>query len=447
MTKEIKKLDTSNLPVSTSADLDKSPDIPQIAETIKKFTRDLRSNSLTEPLPEDSSVEPLRENESPGPWATYYFPSRCVNSLRGLCSVCGYTVLNQDIPKEKIWLSILKQVRQFLENFEDNVVQKQYGKMVRQGVENPIGLTMSPTGSFFAEDEFPARYRLAVLNKILEEAKKSGVSLVFTAEAHARDIAKKIDQGYFASEQGTKEISLLQNLHTQVILGFESLSSFVRNGLYNKDLSLADFEQAAFSLQEKEIGVGAFVFCGLSPMTDLEAKTDAIKTVKYLLDKDIFPVLMFANIQPNTIADVLREFGAYQMLEPFTVVDTIEEVLDLIISQKPESNWLIPDPVGGPPDPDFAIFVNREHTCSSEKTNQYLRQLVSKLNKDRDVDSFKKELAVIRQSEEYRNYQKVLQDQATLIKEKDLLIRTKGMLNALEEQNMIENYLKNKKEV
>lgn len=422
-------------------------EIAQIAKETRGITHALRSRSFTEVLPRNDEIaEPLSEKESPGPWSTYYFPSRCINSECDLCSVCGYTVLRQDISQEEITASIMTQANQFLDHFQENVVEKQYGKMVRQGVENPIGLTLSPTGSFFAENEFPAANRLQVLRRILTEAQQSQVNLVFTAEAHARDITSKTQFNYFDRFPGKEEAELLRALHAQIILGFESRNDFVRNGIYNKNLSLKDFEKASHELQNQELAVGAFVFSGLAPMTDLEAKNDALKTIQYLLQKDIFPVLMFANIQPNTVTDVLRANDRYKMLEPFTVIDTIEAMLNLIATQKPESNWLVPDPVGGPPDPVFNIFINRHDVASSETTNQFLCELIYRLRNDRDTDNFKKELARIHQTSEYQNYLQTLKQQETTVRDKNLLTRTQAMLNFLQQPEVIEAYLKNEKE-
>lgn len=110
-------------------------EIAQIAKEIRGITHILRAHSFSEDLPSDDEIaEPLSEKESPGPWSTYYFPSRCANSECDLCSVCGYTVLRQDIPQEEIIASIMKQANQFLDHFQENVIEKQYGKMVRRGV-------------------------------------------------------------------------------------------------------------------------------------------------------------------------------------------------------------------------------------------------------------------------------------------------------------------------
>ena len=152
-------------------------------------------------------------------------------------------------------------------------------------------------------------------------------------------------------------------------------------------------------------------------------------------------VLMFANIQPNTITDVLRKNGRYKMLEPFTVIDTIGDMLNLITTHNPDSNWLIPDPVGGPPDPVFNIFLNRHDVASSQETNNYLRSLIYRLRHDRDITSFQDELVKIHQTSEYQNYLHTLQQQEKISRHQSLLDRTKEMLKFVNQPKVIQAYL------
>lgn len=384
----------------------------------------------------------LSEKESPGPWATYYFPSRCVNCDSGLCSVCGYTTIKSDISKEAIIGSAQTQFDSIMDNFQENVVNNQYGTIYAPDVQNPIGLTISPTGSFFAENELPTGIRVNMEKRILEEAKKSNVSLIFTVEAHARDITSKSQFNRFDFGTGKEEMDLLRQLNTQVILGFESRNDFVRNGLYNKNLKISDFDKARKELSEQNLRVGAFVFCGLAPMTDLEAKQDAMNTVRYLSENEVFPVMMFANIQPNTITDVLRANGRYKMLEPFTVADTIGEML-LATQHSKNPNWLVPDPVGGPPDPEFNIFLDREDVASSEATNQRLREMLYELRNSRNVEKYMAQLDELHQTDEYQQYLHVLQQQEEVVAGKSLKERTREMLNFIKTPGVLESYIEN----
>ena len=414
--------------------------ITEIAQEIQNITLDLRKDSFVDDLPDpDDPVEMLGEKESPGPWATYYFPTRCNNCERGLCSVCGYTTIKENIQREDIIASEQQQFDAIMDNFKGNVIDNQYGKIWAPDVEDPIGLTISPTGSFFAENELPMKTRVKMEQRMVDEAKKHEVNLVFTAEAHARDITSKSQFNRFNSGTGKQEMDLLRQLNTQVILGFESRNDFVRNGIYDKNLKMTDFDKARRELQKQDLKVGAFVFCGLAPMTDTESKQDALDTVKYLTDNEVFPVMMFANIQPNTITDVLRANGRYKMLEPFTVADTIGEMLLQTVDSK-NPNWLVPDPVGGPPDPEFNIFLDREDTASSDETNRRLREMLYELRNSRDVAKYMQQLDELHNIDEYERYLSVLREQEAAIAGKSLEKRTREMIDFVKSPGVTESY-------
>ena len=416
-------------------------EIETIARDIRSITLAIRKESFVDDLPDTSEpVEMLGEKESPGPWATYYFPSRCENCVRGSCSVCGYTTIKSGIPNKEIINSGIDQFESIMDNFQGNVIEKQYGPVYAPDVQNPIGLTISPTGSFFSENELPTSVRIQMEKRMVDEAEKNGdINLVFTAEAHARDISSKARSSYFDLGTGKEEMDLLRRLNTQIILGFESRNDFVRNGIYNKDLKISDFDTARKELLEQGLRVGAFVFCGLAPMTDAEAKQDALSTVQYLAENEVFPVMMFANIQPNTITDILRANDKYKMLEPFTVVDSIAEML-MATQQNKNQNWLVPDPVGGPPDPEFNIFLDRDDTASSDATNQRLRQMLYDLRNSRNVDSYMSQLAELHKTDEYQAYQMVLRQQQEATAGKSLQERTSEMIDFVKTPGVIEAY-------
>jgi uncharacterized Fe-S cluster-containing MiaB family protein len=71
----------------------------------------------------------------------------------------------------------------------------------------------------------------------------------------------------------------LRQLKARIIFGFESINDFVRNILYNKHLALETFENAISIAKTTKLGVGAFVFVGINPLTEIEIISDAIKTI------------------------------------------------------------------------------------------------------------------------------------------------------------------------
>ena len=161
-------------------------------------------------------------------------------------------------------------------------------------------------------------------------------------------------------------ITLLQQLNGRVLLGFESVNEFVRNVLYNKYLAADDFKRAVTTIKDAKLGVGAFVFTGINPLSDIEVIADAKATLDYLRSEAITPVLMFHNVQPYTIQELLFTYKAHHLPEPRTVF----EILKYLVLTFPDNShemidsWLIADPVGGPPPPKHNIFGARDcATC------------------------------------------------------------------------------------
>ena len=416
-------------------------EILRISQHITEIIRQLRKGGATfvDPLPPlDEPVNMLGPHQSIGPWPAYYFPSICPNCAEGsLCSVCGYTTLDLHIPRKAIVDSAISQFDSIMDNYEENVIDGQFGEIYAPGIDRPVGLTLSPTGSWFGS-ELPRKVRIDMLRELVRKMREwPDLELVLYIEAHARDVVKKIEAGSFDVGLGKEEMDLLKELHTNVILGFESRDDLVRNGLYDKDLEISDFEKAVSELQKKGLGVGAFVFGGLPPMTDTEVMNDVISTLVYLSEKGVFPVLMLANIQPNTIPDLLRENGKLKMLEPFTAMRIIAEMLKISMSSK-NQNFLIPDPVGGPPDPEFNIFLNRTDTVSSDVTNQLLLEKIRDLRVSRDGEAFLKWFEILQQGEEYRKYLELMQQQE--ISKITLTERINSMLEYIESPGIIERY-------
>jgi hypothetical protein len=108
-------------------------------------------------------------------------------------------------------------------------------------------------------------------------------------------------------------------------------------------------------------------------------------------------------------------------------------------------NWLVPDSVGGPPDPEFNIFLDRDDTASSETTNQRLREMLYELRNSRDVEKYMAQLDELHQTDEYQQYLRVLQQQQETIKGKSLEERTSEMIDYAKTPGIMESYINNRK--
>lgn len=321
---------------------------------VGKITHDLRDayyRTGTKEEKQEIPLEPsqLNAKQGLGNFPAFYLQGQhCEKNDCGCCTNCFYSQFHFDKPSDE---QIQAQCDYVIDNFERLVLSQQYGTNEFDGVRKypnskPIFMTLSPTGSFFSDREFPKQVRLDFLRKLEQKSEELKRDIVLHIEAHALDVVKHKD--YI---QTSEESEILRRLNAKCILGFESSNEWSRNVLYNKHLPLNCFEDAVEVLQSSGIELGAFVFSGLITHTDTESKNDMLESVKYLKSLGAFPVLMFANSQSWTLPDLLRWKGKHTLQEPATVLDTVYGALE-ILTDKGKSKpgyYLIPEPVEGPP--------------------------------------------------------------------------------------------------
>ena len=379
--------------------------------------------------------------ESVGAFPAFYIQGNyCAKSVAGLCTPCFYSKFpNPNISREILEESIYSQCKYILDNFEELVLNNQYGKIgvncdnLKYKEKEPVAVIISPTGSYFSEYEFSRNIRIKILKELVEKGEKYKVDIILHIEAHAEDV--------LASEEylkNSEELDLLRQLNTKVIMGFESSDEFTRNVLYNKNLKLETYERAVSILKQFGLDVGSFVFCGLAPHNNIESKQDMLNTVKYLKKLQVFPVLMFPNIQPFTIPEVLYVNDEFDLIEPLTVLSAVYESLDLIYENESNPYWLIPEPVGGPPMPMFNIFYNRKACVTSEVTNRVLHELLIELRLTRNIVQFKKRFELIMNSDEYQKYE----DMLSIEQKKTLTIEKKVQMMIATLNFLLERYIR-----
>jgi len=374
--------------------------------------------------------------ESIGAWPEYILKGTfCKRSFMGLCSPCFYSRLPIARHERKDYLAMVQHQYMFvIKHFMENVIDKQTGKTHVNNpryVNEPCSLVLTPTGSFFDNIEFPIELRIELLEKLLNCSYEFKRDIILHIESHADDVLSYD----LECEKSKPEIELLRQLNANILLGFESSDEYVRNVLYNKKLKIEDFVLAVNKLQDAGLSVGAFVFAGLFSPNDMQTKNDVLRTIDFLMENKVFPVLMFQNVQEYTITDMLYQNGAIDLLEPFTVLDIVSEFLEKL----PFSTmyWLLADPIGGPPKPNVNIFDCAKITCNhcSEK----IYNLLVELRINRDASRFVSESDNIRKCECYVKYKKTTQTQPTEFLE--LVRRTEQLISCAE--NLTTSYLHN----
>lgn len=370
--------------------------------------------------------------ETIGPWPEYNLRGNyCKRSLQGLCSPCFYAKF-PEIVGLALSDALKQQINKILEEFE-YIENNQYGKLpdgiVRANQAKlhfrnttPLGLCVTPCGSFFDNNELPPEVRLHLLQGLINKRDTIKRDIVLYVESHAKDLI---------SHQFTlEEINIIQEVQLRVVLGFESRNDFVRNVLYNKNLELNTFEQAVTVAKKNKVIPYAFVIAGLSPMNNSETIQDVSESIDYLIEKEVTPVLMFTNIQRFTIADVLTKQNQDIILKPRTVLEILKSVIDKI-PENPLSfhdSFLVADPVGGPPEPDTHIFSSREKvTCDKCSTEIY--DMLLELRNSHDTTAFRKKYNELAGCECADRYKQLLEEEKN---DAPLLERTISMIGLCE---------------
>jgi len=386
--------------------------------------------------------------ESIGPWAEFILKGRfCNRSLKGLCSPCFYSRFPKiNGNKLQIENQLLSQANYVIDNFKKLIIENQQGIVTIQKQKlkfknNPVCFVFTPTGSYFDSLEYPQEVRIMILKKLSETSIKYETDICIYIESHAEDF-NKFDA---KNELGKIECDLLQQLNARIIFGFESQNEFARNTLYNKKLKLNDYLKAINKAKSLNFPIGSFVFSGIVPLNNFEVINDTKQTINFLSENKITPVLMFNNIQPFTISELLYQFGRYKMIEPRTVLEIIKYLVDVIADNDNSiDKWLIADPIGGPPEPLYNIFSNKEKiTC--EKCTKQIYDIIVNLRKTKNKKDFIKQHELLTKCECHNEYKKLLetekQNKITVKKRISDALTYIGMYKQDYLQNKIANFM------
>ena len=334
--------------------------------------------------------------ESIGAWPEFIFRGTfCARTFAGFCSPCFYSQFpaEKSIKGNAYQDMIRKQYTYVIDHFKELVVERQIGN------PNPkeVSFVLTPTGSFFDNHEFPQPLRVEMLQGLVNAGISNNVSINLLVECHCKDW-NALDK---SSPDSQEELALLRKLHAKLLFGFESVNDYTRNVLYNKHLELAEFETAYQSVQEEKLTAGVFIFAGLFSMNDRDTIDDVCASIDYALDRGLTPVLMFSNVQQHTISELLFTANKISLLEPFTVLDIVRHLVEKA-SMISHADWLIADPKGGPPTPEYNIF-DCARVTNAENSNR-IYQAICELRRSRDLEEFLKETARIIDTENCHQY-------------------------------------------
>lgn len=353
--------------------------------------------------------------ESIGPFPEFILRGkRCRKSKEGCCAPCFYSRMPYaNLQKNDVNNSYLQQVDYVIDNFDELVLNNQKSSEAfrdvnaREGYLRPVEFVLTPTGSFFDPKEFDIDVRLQSLRKLLKFSEVRNLQLSLFIESHARDFFEaEYDSAY------NETIEILKKLNTTIIFGFESSNAITRNVLYNKNLNLSLFEKAIERAHAERLRSGAFVFSGAFPMTNKEVVDDNISTFLYLRKLGVIPVVMFINIQPYTIHEMLYDFGHNNLIEPWTIAQVIMSLIDIFGAYKVGNryNWLYADPIGGPPPPRVNIFHNALKD-TGKSCSESIYHAMHSLRMDGDVNKFRNNIDELKRKKCYEKYIAKVEDE------------------------------------
>ena len=335
-----------------------------------------------------------------GPCVYWVGKNPCKDDIGGQCSACGYNrvVFPEEGVDEE---SFLRQQFQ--------AYQVEMDAWIKDGADKKFVLVTGFIGSFFSDYEVSPALRKELLEWLRDDFKERKVEPQVYIEARAEDVIA-VGKGGELDEL----LPLLKNLNARVILGLESRNDFIRTVVFAKQLKIESFEKAARLLQERQIGVNAFVFMGNHSMGEQETFDDVVGTLKYLKALGAAPVLMTPSLTPGSFNDLLAWAENYHFTEPRTLLRILRETIKLF----PKTDDLDHYPFmlslgGGPPEPLAWMFkATGLATCDdcSEKIKEAARQLVI----DFDYDQFNQAMLFVDDCQCQQAYEQKLGEEKNL---------------------------------
>lgn len=337
----------------------------------------------------------------------------CNRYSQGLCSPCLYSNINHSLmKKDDVYSSLVHQSNFIVKNFDKLITNKQnsviHKNLFFKYPENKlVTMELCGEGSFFSNGEIPTQYRDKIILPIINYAKKKKLNIQLIFETKVVDVLDNI-KGF-----GKKKSEIQDNNYT-LLYGFESVNEFSRNIIYNKGLSLKDFEKAISKSKKMGFRNAAFLFCGFHSMTQKEIINDLRNSIKYLRKNNCAIYLMIPNLQPFTINHLLYKYKRYRFLDPRTVLEIIKILVKNSYGTGSSHyfngyDWSI----GGLttyPQPEIFLFSNSQNiTCS--KCSKIIKKAVFDLMKTYNNESFFENIKKVDNCQCKKNYDKYISDE------------------------------------
>jgi radical SAM enzyme (TIGR01210 family) len=194
---------------------------------------------------------------------------------------------------------------------EDLVQQFSSAFTQLNGLDPPLSVKIYTSGSFFDEEEVPPAARNQILNLIASDARIAEVVIESRPE-------------YVSEEVLTGLEDLLHGRAVEIGVGLESSSDRVRSLCVNKGFSFTDFLDAVKRAKSHGIGVRTYVLLKPPFLTEMDAITDAKRTIRAALEAGASTIsLNPVNVQKNTLVEHLWKQGHYRSPWLWSVIDVL----------------------------------------------------------------------------------------------------------------------------
>jgi uncharacterized Fe-S cluster-containing MiaB family protein len=349
----------------------------------------------------------------------------CKKTMQGFCFPCFFSKVEMSrASSDDIYNSFEIQTKYIIDNFDEQVMKCQLRSDQSTKALWDVTLCFASNGSLFSDSETTQEGRYHAFKMLYDEIKKRNLTSLVYIETCADDYLHFLDD----SEESDKLMPILQKLNVVVLCGFESAQDFTRDVLYTKSLKLWDFEKVVKRNKEHGLQTGAFLYTGFHSMTQNEIIIDLVKSLCYLLKLDAVPVIMIPKLHDFTFPDLLYQYGNYNIIDPYTVLNIAEIVAwitNIIPVPSKKDKWMMSDLLDDIPISSTSFLNNKDKiVCMVCATK--IRDVLQIVRSNMDYSLFKSAEDQVKNCENkcHERYLQYLNSEDHIRKEKSLIRRT-----------------------
>jgi uncharacterized Fe-S cluster-containing MiaB family protein len=289
----------------------------------------------------------------------------CIKAIQGYCSPCFFSKVDMsEGNNDEVFHSFEIQTKYIIDNFDNHVIKCQLREDVETKKLWDVTLCFASNGSLFSDCETTRLGRYNAFKMLNDEIDQRNLSSLVYVETCVDDYLKLLQ-----SDELNDLLHFFKRLNVVFLCGFESVQEFTRNVLYAKRLSLPEFKKVVDENKRLGLQTGAFLYSGYYAMTQNEIILDMLKSLCYLSELDVLPVIMIPKLHELTLPDLLYRYGKYELIDPFTVLKIAKIVAWItLITPIPlkKDRWMMSDLIDDIPVASTTVFNNpRKIVCEN----------------------------------------------------------------------------------